>query len=50
MKKVPYAFQNAVRREYFDLLKRFTEDQGLTPDLQDHEGNKDDVIIVNEQS
>lgn len=42
MKKVPFAFQNTVRKVYFDLLRRFTKDAGLTLDLEYH---KDDVII-----
>lgn len=42
MKKVPFAFQNAVRGTYFNLLKKFTGDEGLTLDL-DHYG--EDVII-----
>lgn len=42
MKKVPFAFQSAVRRVYFDLLKRFTEDQGLYLNLENY---KEDVII-----
>lgn len=42
MKKVPFAFQNSVRRVYFDLLRRFTEDAGLALDVENY---KDDVII-----
>ena len=41
MKKVPFAFQNSVRRVYFDLLKRFTDDQGLCLSLD----YKEDVIL-----
>ena len=42
MAKVPYAFQNAVRNVYFNLLRRFVENEGLTLDLEHH---KEDVII-----
>lgn len=42
MKKVPFIFQNTVRKVYFDLLRRFTEDTGLTLDLENY---KDDVIL-----
>lgn len=42
MKKVPFAFQNAARRVYFDILRRFTEDAGLILNL---EYNKEDVIL-----
>lgn len=42
MKKVPFAFQNTVRKVYFDILRRFTENQGLYLNLVNY---KDDVII-----
>lgn len=42
MKKVPFAFQNTVRKVYFDILRRFTEDQGLYLNLVNY---KDDVIL-----
>lgn len=42
MKKVPFAFQNTVRKVYFDLLKRFIEDQGLCLDLEHY---AEDAII-----
>ena len=42
MKKVPFAFQSTVRRVYFDLLKRFVEEEGLTLNLENY---GEDVII-----
>ncbi len=42
MKKVPFVFQSATRKVYFDLLKRFIEDQGLRLDLKHYQ---EDVII-----
>lgn len=42
MKKVPFAFQNAVRKVYFDLLRRFVEDQRLILNLENY---KEDVIL-----
>ena len=42
MTKVPYAFQNAVRNVYLNLLRTFVEDAGLTLDLEYHD---EDVII-----
>lgn len=42
MKKVPYAFQDAVRNVYFNLLKRFVEDEGLSLDLENFD---EDAII-----
>lgn len=42
MKKVPFAFQNAVRNVYFNLLKRFAEDENLILDLENFD---EDVII-----
>lgn len=42
MTKVPFAFQNAVRGTYFNLLRMFVENEGLILDL---EHCKEDVII-----
>ena len=42
MKKVPYAFQDSVRTVYFNLLKRFVEDEGLSLDLENFD---EDAII-----
>lgn len=42
MKKVPFAFQNTVRCVYFNLLKRFAEEEGLYLDL---ENQKEDAIM-----
>lgn len=44
MKKVPYAFQNAVRGVYFNLLRRFVEDEELVLDLENY---KEDAILSN---
>jgi hypothetical protein len=43
MKKVPYAFQNVVRKVYFDLLRRFIEDEGLILDLENYH---EDAILA----
>ena len=42
MAKVPYAFQNAVRNVYLNLLRTFVEDAGLILDLKHY---NEDVII-----
>jgi hypothetical protein len=43
MKKVIYAFQNAVRKVYFGLLRRFVEDEGLILDLENYH---EDAILA----
>lgn len=42
MKKVPFAFQDAVRNVYFELLRKFIEDTGLTLNIEKY---KEDVIL-----
>lgn len=42
MKKVPFAFQNAVRNAYFNLLRKSVRDQRLTLNLENY---KEDVIL-----
>lgn len=42
MEKLPFVFKNAVRNTYFDLLKRFAGEEGLSVDFEHY---KDDVII-----
>ena len=42
MKKVPLAFQNAVRNIYFDILRKFIEEEGLTLNLENY---GEDVIL-----
>jgi len=42
MTKVPFAFQNAVRNVYFELLEGFVEEVGLTLNLEKY---KEDVIL-----
>lgn len=42
MKKVPFAFQNAVRNAYFNLLRKSIRDQRLTLNLENY---KEDVIL-----
>jgi hypothetical protein len=42
MTKVPFVFQSAVRMTYFNLLRRYVEEEGLTLDLEHYD---EDVII-----
>jgi hypothetical protein len=49
MTKVPFAFQNAVRTVYFDLLSRFIEDEGLSLGedvILDEESFKSPIVAV----
>ena len=45
MKKVMFAFQSAVRNVYFNLLRRYVEEEGLTLNLENY---KEDVILSEE--
>lgn len=42
MKKIPFVFQNVVRKRYFEIFKIFTADADLILDVDNYE---DDVLI-----